>query len=47
MRTRGPSSPDDGYERRSRFDEAKGFVPLEEIHGLEEHNPRLVRFKRV
>jgi GNAT superfamily N-acetyltransferase len=39
VKTLGPSHPDEGYERTRRFYEARGFVPLEEIHGLWEHNP--------
>jgi GNAT superfamily N-acetyltransferase len=47
VKTLGPSFPDDGYERTRRFYEARGFVPLEEIHGLWEHNPCLLMVKRL
>ncbi len=47
VKTLGPSHPDEGYERTRRFYEARGFVPLEEIHGLWEHNPCLVMVKRL
>jgi GNAT superfamily N-acetyltransferase len=47
VKTLGPSHPDEGYERTRRFYEACGFVPLEEIHGLWEHNPCLVMVKRL
>jgi GNAT superfamily N-acetyltransferase len=47
VKTLGPSDPDAGYERTRRFYEARGFVPLEEIHGLWEHNPCLILVKRL
>jgi GNAT superfamily N-acetyltransferase len=47
VKTLGPSDPDAGYERTRRFYEARGFVPLEEIHGLWEHNPCLLLVKRL
>jgi GNAT superfamily N-acetyltransferase len=47
VKTLGPSWPDEGYERTRRFYEARGFVPLEEIHGLWEHNPCLLLVKRL
>jgi GNAT superfamily N-acetyltransferase len=47
VKTLGPSWPDEGYERTRRFYEACGFVPLEEIHGLWEHNPCLLLVKRL
>jgi GNAT superfamily N-acetyltransferase len=47
VKTLGPSDPDAGYERTRRFYEARGFVPLEEIHGLWEHNPCLLFVKRL
>jgi GNAT superfamily N-acetyltransferase len=47
VKTLGPSWPDPGYERTRRFYEARGFVPLEEIHGLWEHNPCLILVKRL
>ena len=47
VKTLGPSHPDEGYERTRRFYEACGFVPLEEIYGLWEHNPCLVMVKRL
>jgi GNAT superfamily N-acetyltransferase len=48
VKTLGPSYPDEGYERTRRFYEARGFVPLEEIHGLwDTDNPCLVMVKRL
>jgi GNAT superfamily N-acetyltransferase len=47
VKTLGPSFPDEGYERTRRFYEARGFVPLEEIDGLWEHNPCLLMVKRL
>jgi GNAT superfamily N-acetyltransferase len=47
VKTLGPSHPDEGYGRTRRFYEARDFVPLEEIHGLWEHNPCLLMVKRL
>ena len=47
VKTLGPSLPDEGYERTRRFYETRGFVPLEEIHGLWEDNPCLLLVKRL
>jgi GNAT superfamily N-acetyltransferase len=47
VKTLGPSCPDEGYERTRQFYEARGFVPLEEIHGLWEQNPCLLLVKRL
>lgn len=47
VKTLGPSHPDEGHERTRRFYEARGFVPLEELHGLWEHNPCLLLVKRL
>ena len=47
VKTLGPSDPDAGYARTRDFYEARGFVPLEEIHGLWEHNPCLILVKRL
>jgi len=47
VKTLGPSDPDAGYAHTRRFYEARGFVPLEEIHGLWEHNPCLLLVKRL
>jgi GNAT superfamily N-acetyltransferase len=48
VKTLGPSHPDQGYERTRRFYEARGFVPLEEIHGLwDTDNPCLLMVKRL
>jgi GNAT superfamily N-acetyltransferase len=47
VKTLGPSDPDEGYERTRRFYEARGFVALEEIHGLWEQNPCLLMVKRL
>ena len=47
VKTLGPSDPDEGYARTRAFYEARGFVALEEIHGLWEHNPCLLMVKRL
>jgi GNAT superfamily N-acetyltransferase len=47
VKTLGPSWPDDGYERTRLFYEARGFVALEEIHGLWDANPCLLMVKRL
>jgi len=47
VKTLGPSDPDEGYARTRSFYLARGFVPLEEIHGLWEHNPCLLLVKRL
>jgi GNAT superfamily N-acetyltransferase len=47
VKTLGPSDPDEGYARTRAFYEARGFVPLEEIHGLWEQNPCLVLVKSL
>ena len=47
VKTLGPSRPSDGYERTRRFYEARGFIALEEIHGLWEQNPCLLMVKRL
>jgi GNAT superfamily N-acetyltransferase len=45
VKTLGPSDPDAGYGRTRSFYMARGFVPLEEIHGLWERNPCLLLVK--
>lgn len=47
VKTLGPSDPDAGYAKTRSFYLARGFVPLEEIHGLWEHNPCLLLVKRL
>jgi GNAT superfamily N-acetyltransferase len=47
VKTLGPSYPDEGYARTRAFYEARGFVPLEELHDLWEHNPCLLMVKRL
>jgi GNAT superfamily N-acetyltransferase len=47
VKTLGPSDPYESYERTRLFYEARGFVPLEEIHELWEHNPCLILVKRL
>ncbi|MET0561010.1 MAG: hypothetical protein ABW012_05310 [Gaiellaceae bacterium] len=47
VKTLGPSDPDEGYRRTRAFCAARGFVALEEIHGLWEHNPCLLMVKRL
>lgn len=47
VKTLGPSDPDAGYARTRSFYEARGFVPLEELHELWEQNPCLVLVKRL
>ena len=47
VKTLGPSYVDAGYERTRRFYEARGFVPLEELHDLWDQNPGLLLVKRL
>jgi GNAT superfamily N-acetyltransferase len=47
VKTLGPSHPDSGYARTRAFYEARGFVSLEEIHGLWERNPCQLMVKRL
>jgi GNAT superfamily N-acetyltransferase len=47
VKTLGPSYPDDGYAKTHAFYEARGFVALEEIHGLWPSNPCLIMVKRL
>jgi GNAT superfamily N-acetyltransferase len=47
VKTLGPSHPDAGYARTRAFYEARGLVPLEELHGLWEQNPCLLMVKRL
>jgi GNAT superfamily N-acetyltransferase len=47
VKTLGPSDDDAGYARTRAFYEARGFVPLEEIHGLWEANPCLLLVKAL
>ena len=47
VKTLGPSRPDAGYERTRGFYEARGFVPLEELHDLWDANPCLLLVKRL
>jgi GNAT superfamily N-acetyltransferase len=47
VKTLGPSDPDPGYARTRQFYEARGFVPLEELHDLWEQNPCLLLVKRL
>ena len=47
VKTLGPSDPDAGYAKTRSFYLAQGFAPLEEIHGLWEHNPCLLLVKRL
>lgn len=47
VKTLGPSCPDEGYEQTRLFYEARGFVPLEELPDLWEHNPCLLMVKRL
>jgi GNAT superfamily N-acetyltransferase len=47
VKTLGPSYPDPGYARTRAFYEARGFVALEELHDLWEHNPCLLMIKRL
>jgi len=47
VKTLGPSRPDERYARTRLFYEARGFVPLEELHELWEHNPALILVKRL
>lgn len=47
VKTLGSSDPDAGYARTRRFYEARGFVPLEELHDLWEQNPCLIMVKHL
>ena len=47
VKTLGPSDPDVGYAKTRSFYLARGFVPLEEIHGLWGQNPCLLLVKRI
>lgn len=47
VKTLGPSDSDEGYAATRAFYEARGFVPLEELHDLWEHNPCLLLVKRL
>jgi len=47
VKTLGPSDPDVGYARTRAFYDARGFVALEELHELWEHNPCLLMIKRL
>ncbi len=47
VKTLGSSDPDAGYANTRSFYLARGFVPLEEIHGLWKHNPCLLLVKRL
>ena len=47
VKTLGPSDPYEPYESTRRFYQAQGFVPLEELHGIWEHNPCLIMVKRL
>jgi GNAT superfamily N-acetyltransferase len=47
VKTLGPSQSDAGYARTRRFYEARGFVPLEELHDLWKDNPCLLLVKRL
>jgi GNAT superfamily N-acetyltransferase len=48
VKTLGPSHPSERYERTRRFYEGRGFIPLEELHGVwDENNPCLVLVKHL
>ena len=47
VKTLGPSRPSSNYAATRAFYEAKGFRPLEELHGLWEGNPCLIMVKRL
>ncbi len=47
VKTLGPSDPDEGYAVTRAFYEARGFVPLEELHDLWEQNPCLLMVKSL
>lgn len=48
VKTRGPSKPDEHYERTRAFYMAMGFRPLEEFVNLwDENNPCLVMVKKL
>ena len=41
------SDVDEGYARTRAFYETRGFVPLEELHDLWDHNPCLLLVKHL
>ena len=47
VKTLGPSHADPGYPTTRCFYQARGFVPLEELHGLWGDNPCLILVKRL
>jgi GNAT superfamily N-acetyltransferase len=48
VKTLGPSRPSERYEQTRRFYKARGFVPLEELHGIwDENNPCLILVKHL
>jgi GNAT superfamily N-acetyltransferase len=48
VKTLGPSNPDSHYAATRRFYQARGFRPLEELHGLwDEENPCLIMVKQL
>ena len=47
VKTLGPSDPYEPYASTRRFYESRGFVPLEELHGLWDDNPCLIMVKRL
>lgn len=47
VKTLGPSRPSNAYRRTRGFYEARGFVALEELHGLWPDNPALIMVKRL
>jgi GNAT superfamily N-acetyltransferase len=48
VKTLGPSQPSEHYARTRRFYHARGFHPLEELHGFwDEENPCLIMVKHL
>jgi GNAT superfamily N-acetyltransferase len=48
VKTLGPSRPSERYEAKRRFYEARGFVPLEELHGVwDDNQPCLILVKHL
>ena len=45
VKTQGPSMPDENYAGTTRFYEAMGFIPMEELIGLWPSNPCLILVK--
>lgn len=47
VKTQGPSKPNAQYARTTQFYESRGFVPMEELHGIWPGLPCLLLVKRL